>query len=119
MALKSKTREISIVENEGVFSGFFRKFYGEKKEFDFEAVSALRKLLSKEKAKLLHIIKTQKPSSLYELAQILKRDLKAVKRDIKLLERFGFIDLIAEKSGKRERLKPVLVVDSIYINVKL
>ncbi|MDO8509276.1 MAG: HTH domain-containing protein [Nanoarchaeota archaeon] len=119
MASKSKTREITIVENEGSFSTFFKKFYNEKKEFDFEGISALRKLLSNEKAKLLNIIKTKKPNSIYELAKILNRDLKAVKRDIKLLERFGFIDLIAEKSGERERLKPVIVVDSIYISVKL
>jgi len=39
--------------------------------------------------------------------------------DVKALEKFGFIDMIAEKTGKRERLKPILAVDSMYIHVKL
>ena len=119
MAQRSKTREITIVGNEGAFSTFFRKFYGEEKEYDFEGLETLRKLLSNEKARILHTIKTKKPSSIYELAKILKRDFKSVSDDIKLLDKFGFIDLVSEKSGKRERLRPVLVVDSMYINLKI
>lgn len=119
MVFKSKTRDIKIVNNEGAFSVFFKKLTTEKKDYDFEGISALRKLLSNEKARLLHVIKTKKPKSIYELAKILKRDFKSVSEDIKLLERFGFIDLISEKSGKRERYKPLLVVDSIYINLKI
>lgn len=119
MAQRSKTREITIVGNEGAFSTFFRKFYGEEKEYDFEGLATLRKLLSNEKARILHAIKTKKPSSIYELAKILKRDFKSVSEDIKLLDKFGFIDLISEKSGKRERLRPVIVVDSMYINLKI
>ena len=119
MALKSKTREITIVENSGAFSVFFKKIAGEKKEYDFEGISALRKILSNEKARLLHAIKNQKPKSIYELAKMLNRDIKAVKKDLKLLERFGFIDLISENTKKRERLRPVVVIDSLYINVKI
>ncbi len=119
MAAKSKTREITIVENEGAFSNFFRKLSGEKKEYDFESISAIRKLLSNEKARLIHLIKSGKPKSLYSLAKIAERDLKAIKKDVKLLERFGFIDLISEKVGKKERLRPVVVVDSIHIHIKL
>ena len=68
---------------------------------------------------LLNVIKNQKPNSLYQLAKILKRDFKSVINDIKLLERFGFIDMVSEKTGKRQRLRPVIVVDSIYINLKI
>lgn len=117
MALKSKTREITIVDKGGTFDLFFRRFSEDKKEYDFEGISTLRKLLSNEKARLMHVIKTKNPDSIYKLANILKRDLKSVNEDIKLLENFGFIDLISEKTGKRERLRPVLVVDSI--NIKL
>ncbi len=119
MASKSRTREVTIVENAGAFSAFFRKLAGEKKEYDFEGISTLRKLLSNEKARLLHTIKNQKPGSIYELAKMLKRDIKAVKKDLKLLDRFGFIDLISESTKKREKLRPIVVVDSIYINVKI
>jgi len=118
MANKSKVREITITDEGGTFDVLLRKFTGEK-DYDFESISWLRKLLSNEKARLMHIIKTKKPGSIYELAKILKRDFKSVSDDIKLLEKFGFIDMIAEKTGKRERLRPILVVDSMHIHVKV
>lgn len=117
MVKQSKIRDIDILEKGGTFSTFFRKITGEHAGYDFEGLSAVRKLLSNEKAKILHAIKTEKPSSIYDLAKILKRDFKSVNDDIKLLEKFGFIDLISERTGKRERLKPALAADSIQINI--
>lgn len=119
MAKGTKTRDINIVDEEGTFTTFFKKITGEQDNYDFEGIHALRQLLSNEKAKMLHIIKTKRPTSIYNLAKLLKRDFKSVNEDIKLLERFGFIDLISEKTGKRERLRPVLVIDSIHINIAL
>lgn len=119
MATKTKTRDITIVGKRGTFETMFSKFSGEKKDYDFEGLSTLRKLLSNEKARLLHTIKTKNPKSLYQLAKFLKRDFKSVINDIKLLERFGFIDMISERTGKRERLRPIVVVDSIKINLTL
>src|SRR3989344_5319 len=119
MAQKTKTREITIVDKSGTFETFFKKFKGEKQDFDFDSLSALRRLLSNEKARLLHIIKVKSPSSIYGLAKILKRDFKSVSEDIKLLQRFGFIDMISEKTGKRERLKPILVIDSLHIDLQI
>lgn len=119
MATRTKTREITISDDNGTFNAFFKKFTGETSDYDFEGISALRKLLSNEKARILNIIKTKKPSSIYQLSKILGRDFRSVSDDIKLLERFGFIELISEKTGKRERLKPIIVVDSINISIKL
>jgi predicted transcriptional regulator len=118
MAEKSKTREITIVEEGGAFSTFFKKFKTEKEDFDFGGLATLRKLISNEKARLLNVVKNKKPGSIYELAKILKRDFKSVSEDVKMLGSFGFIDMIAEKTGKRERLRPILAVDSMYIHVK-
>ena len=101
MAAKIKTREINIVEESGAFTTFFKRFTGEKSEFDFEGISTLRKLLSNERAKMLG------------------RDFKSVSNDIKLLERFGFIEMIAEKTGKRNRLRPILAVNEINIKLKI
>ncbi len=117
MVKKTKTRQITLVGEGGTFKTLFKKFTGEKKDYDFEGLSALRNLISNEKARILHTIKLQNPTSIYSLAKLLKRDFKSVSDDVKLLERFGFIDLISEKTGKRERLKPVVVVDSINIEV--
>src|SRR3989304_2290201 len=119
MAKVTKTRDIDIVDESGAFTTFFKKITGDHSNYDFEGLHSLRQLLSNEKAKILYIIKTKKPSSIYKLAKIVNRDFKSVSEDIKLLEKFGFIDLISEKTGKRERLKPVLVVDTIHINVKI
>ena len=53
------------------------------------------------------------------MAKLTGRDFKSVSNDIKVLERFGFIDLIAEKTGKRERLKPILTVKKVIIEVNI
>ncbi|MBU0466486.1 MAG: hypothetical protein KJ718_04015 [Nanoarchaeota archaeon] len=118
MADKSKTREITIIDEGGTFNALLRRFTGGK-DYDFEGLALLRKLLSNEKARLMHTIKTKKPISIYGLAKLLKRDFKSVNEDIKLLEKFGFVDMIAERTGKRERLRPILAVNSMNINIKL
>jgi len=115
---KTRTREITITESQGAFS-IFKKSGFSKQDFDFSGISALRQLLSNEKARILNIIKRQKPKSIYELAKMLHRGFKSVNDDIKLLERFGFIELIEEKTKNRIRHRPEVVVDSIAINVKL
>ncbi|MFA7707552.1 MAG: HTH domain-containing protein [Candidatus Pacearchaeota archaeon] len=117
MAKEIKTRTITLIEKEGTFSTIFHKFKGaNKKESD---VSNLRQLLSNEKARLLDVCKTKNPSSIYELAKILGRDFKAVRQDIKLLEQFGFIELISSIKQGRERLRPVVDADEVIITIKL
>jgi predicted transcriptional regulator len=112
---KTKIREITITESKGAFSFLGRG----KDEYDFSGIAALRQLLSNEKARILHEIKTEKPKSVYELAKNLGRGFKAVNDDIKILKRFGFIDLIKESTGKRDRLRPVLSIDSVTIHINI
>ena len=116
--MASKTREVTIIESKGAFS-IFKKSKISKKDYDFSGLLALRQLLSNEKARILHTIKTEKPSSIYELAKKLERSFKSVNDDIKLLERFGFIELTEEKTKNRIRHKPEIVVDNVLINIKL
>ena len=119
MAKKIRTRQIILLEEKGAFSTLFKKFTGERKDYDFEGLATLKSLLSNEKARTLHVIKHNKPKSIYGLAKILKRDFKSVNDDVKLLERFGFLDLISERTGKRERLRPTIVVDGINIEIRI
>jgi len=112
-----KTKTITLSEKEGTFSTLFHKFKGQKAQTS--EIANLRGLLSNEKARILHIIKTKKPASIYELAKLLGRDFKAVRQDIKLLEKFGFIELITSHKQGRERLMPIIGVDKIVINVDL
>jgi predicted transcriptional regulator len=114
---KTKTRDITIYEGKGSF--LFRKTGTSKKDYDFSGIQALRQLLNNEKARILHVIKNQEPKSIYDLAKKLGRGFKAVNDDIKLLERFGFIELIEEKTKNRIRHKPEIVVDRIIINIDI
>lgn len=116
--VRTKVREITIKESKGAFS-VFKKSKTSKKDYDFSGILALRQLLSNEKARLLHAIKIQKPNSIYELAKKLNRGFKSVNDDIKLLERFGFIELIEEKSKNRIRHKPQIIIDTMTIHIKI
>jgi len=111
---KTKTREVYIREEKGSFRLLSTKV---KEGYDFDGIRSLRQVLTKEKARMLDAIKYKKPGSIYELAKILERPFKAVRDDVKLLERFGFIDLLAEKTKKRIRHKPVIVVDTMVIKL--
>lgn len=119
MAKKTKTRQIIISGDKTGFTSLFKKFSGEKSDYDFKGLTSLRNLLSNEKARMINVIKNKEPKSIYDLAKILKRDFKSISDDVKLLENFGFIDLIQEKTGKRQRLKPIVVVDTINIEINI
>ena len=117
MTKQIKTRTITIVEKEGTFSTIFHKFKSSTKKNS--EISSLRQLLSNEKARLLDMCKTKQPASIYELAKLLGRDFKAVRYDIKLLEQFGFIELISSIKQGRERLRPVVDADQVIITINL
>lgn len=111
MAKEIKKISINITEKGGTFSLFRSKKY--------PGVATVRQLLSNEKAKLLHIIKTKQPESIYKLAKLLGRDFKAVRHDIRILEQFGFIELISSHKQGRERLKPIVDADQVIITINL
>jgi len=115
---RTKTREITIKESKGTFH-ILKDSNISKKDYNFSGLKALRQLLSNERARMIHVIKNQKPTSMYDLAKKLNRSFKSVVEDIKLLERFGFIELIKEKTKKRTRHKPEVVVDKIVISVNI
>ena len=58
--VREKIREITITESKGAFSLFSKSDYS-KKGYNFSGMQALRQLLSNEKARILHVIKTKKP----------------------------------------------------------
>ena len=113
-----KTKEITIVQSKGAFS-IIKKGFSSKEDYNFENLSSLRRLLSNEKARMLHVLKTQKPESIYTLAKKLGRNFKTVNDDLKLLEKFGFVKLVEQKSKNRIRHKPELLADSVIITLKL
>ncbi|MDD5699722.1 MAG: HTH domain-containing protein [Candidatus Nanoarchaeia archaeon] len=113
-----KTKEVSLSPSKGGFI-FFKKPGTSKGDYDFRDMASIRQFLSNEKARTLHTIKAQNPASIYDLAKKLGRSFKSVDNDVKLLKRLGFIELKPEYSKKRKRLKPVIVVDTLNIIVRL
>ena len=112
---KTKTREIYLKESKGEFS----LFKNSKEEYNFEGISVLRQILSKEKARILDTIKYKKPKSIYNLAKTLNRPFKAVYEDLQLLDRVGFIDIIEEKEKNRVRHRPEIAVEKIVFHIKI
>ncbi len=116
MAKQIKTKSIDLLEKEGRFSVLFKRIKGTKKESE---ISSLRGLFSDEKARILNICKNKKPESIYELAKLLGRDFKAVRHDVKILEQFGFIELISSHKSGRERLRPIVDADQVIITINI
>lgn len=114
---KQKTRIINLYITPNAITSIFKRLKGDRSDFDFSGLTDVRHLLSNEKAKILNIIKNQNPGSIYKLARILGRDFKAVRQDIKLLERFGFIELKSEAKGKRKKLRPIMTIDALQLNI--
>ena len=110
---RTRTRYLDVNVKE---ESFVSRLIGSgSKTHNFSDVALLRNLLTKEKARILYFLKNHKPKSIYDLAKRLKRDFKSVRQDIKVLERFGFIEFHSGKTGKRESLIPVLAIDKLQI----
>jgi predicted transcriptional regulator len=119
---KEKSGYVEIKLKHGAFSAFFRRFRVDGRKYgglDFSDITALRQLLSNEKARMLWVLQNKKPVSIYELAKMLNRDFKSVREDVELLRQFGFVRFIRESKGKRQRLKPIINLEKLHITVSL
>ena len=114
----TRTRRINIKHSKGVFTIFGKQGH-EKEDYDFQDISSLRHLLSNERARILDVIKTKEPKSIYNLAKMLGRSFKSVSDDVKTLQKFGFVEISKEKTKKRIRHKPKVTADAINIHIKI
>jgi len=74
----------------------------------FEDPSDLARILSAQRLRVLHAVRT-KPTTVFELAVRLKRDRKAVRRDVSLLESYGLLTAREECNpgyGRRRVIEP-------------
>jgi len=85
---------------------------GEKLAFEitmtFEDPSDLVRVLSPERLRLLGAVRA-KPAGVSELAATLKRDRKAVRRDVSLLRSLGLVNVREERNpghGRRRVIEP-------------
>ncbi len=84
----------------------------------FDTLKSFREFLTVQKLELLAVIASQKPSSIYELAQLLERDVAPVQRDCTVLTNTGFIVLKDSKSSRGAKL-PRLKFDYNCLVVQL
>lgn len=79
----------------------------------FTSFEAFRKALTPKRLELLHVIKTGKPSSLSNLARMVKRDIKNVSVDVDYLAQIGLI----EKKERQKEIVPVVTYDHISLDI--
>ena len=82
----------------------------------FENLDAFRRTLTEKRLEMLHVIKEKHPSSVYQLAKILNRDIKNVNMDLEYLREVGLVEIKRSKE-KRERVIPEVNYDVIELRV--
>jgi predicted transcriptional regulator len=82
----------------------------------FENLEVMRKVLTEERLRILKTIRKAHPASIYELAKILKRDVKNTFDDVNFLAHIGLIDLKKTKEG-REKTVPSVNYDKILLEI--
>jgi len=82
----------------------------------FENLAAFRRVITEKRLEMLHVIKERHPSSVYELAKMLDRDIKNVNMDLEYLKEVGLVEIKRSKE-KRERVIPEVNYDAIELLV--
>ena len=83
----------------------------------FESLDVMRKAITRERLKILKVIKEKHPASIYELAKLLNRNLKNVSDDVHYLAELGLIELEKGKSNGREKTTPIVGYDKILLEI--
>ncbi|OGP88472.1 MAG: hypothetical protein A2156_03330 [Deltaproteobacteria bacterium RBG_16_48_10] len=84
----------------------------------FENLEAMRKILTDERLRILKVIKTEHPASIYELAKKLRRDIKNTFDDVQFLARAGLVEL-KKTTEARERTIPEVNYDKILLEIQV
>lgn len=82
----------------------------------FDSIDAMRSVLTNNRLLILKTIREYHPGSVYELAKLLKRDLKNVNQDLSLLSEIGLVTLEKRKTDK-ERIVPSVEYNKILLEI--
>jgi len=121
-----KTKQIDIgikdlKESLGDFAKVWKKLekgemVKEQEGLYFDSIDTMRNVLTNNRLLILKTIRKNKPESVYELAKILKRDLKSVNQDLKMLSEIGLVTL--EKiDSMRKRVVPHVEYGKIRLEI--
>ena len=75
-----------------------------------------RALFTDERLRIIKILKSKKPASIYALAKLLNRDFKNVYGDITFLAQIGIIGIEESTTGRKQK-KPILLCDKILFEI--
>ncbi|MCK9418071.1 MAG: hypothetical protein M0R70_01680 [Nitrospirae bacterium] len=67
----------------------------------FDTIDTMQAVLTNNRLLVLKTIRERKPGSVYELAKMLKRDLKNVNQDLKMLSEVGLVTLEKTEADKK------------------
>jgi len=84
----------------------------------FETVEDLRRILTPKRLELILVVTRRRPSSVHELAGLVKRDYKNVSTDIAMLERLGLVSLDT-RAGRGRAQTPTVPYDEIHVTIDL
>jgi len=82
----------------------------------FESLDAMRKVLTEERLKIVKAIRKNHPASIYELAKIIKRDVKNTFNDVQFLAQAGLVEL-KKTRDVREKTTPKVDYDKIVLEI--
>jgi predicted transcriptional regulator len=81
----------------------------------FSTITEMRRVLTEKRLELIKVIKDRKPSSVYELAKFVHRDLKNVLQDLAYLKQLGLVE-VTETADKKV---PAVHFDKIAFEVAI
>lgn len=84
----------------------------------FESVEALRKALTPLRLEIIKTIRDQLPSSIYELAKMMKRDQRNIHQHVLSLAELGLVELKRSQHG-RENIVPIVSYNEIDVRISL
>lgn len=85
----------------------------------FRSIDDLRSFLTPQRLRLLKLIRSRRPGSVYELAALAGRDRKAVRTDLDVLVSLGVVRMSRASTGGRVRSVPHVPYSRIEIGVKV
>ncbi|MFY9271271.1 MAG: hypothetical protein WAO55_16120 [Candidatus Manganitrophaceae bacterium] len=93
-----------------------KKVSKQKPGIYFENIDTMRKIITEERVRIIHVVKKEHPSSIYALAKLLHRDPKNVSDDVNYLAQVGLLELEKTKEG-REKTIPKVGYSKILVEI--
>jgi len=87
-------------------------------EVSFLTPTEYRKFFTEKRIELLRAIKKHEPDSIYALAKIVKRDLKSVNTDLKVLVELGLVSL-EKHHDERKKTRPKVEFDKLNVEITI